>query len=97
MKKIQSKMKALDGPQDNVDFSGAQWQITPNAVVGSGRNSNSFKFLCMYLLSATMEKIQSKMNLLDRSPWSNLLQIQTLSRLYSCPQYLKKRRRSDQK
>ena len=22
------------------DFSGAQWQITPKSVVGSGRNSN---------------------------------------------------------
>ena len=27
-----------------VDFSGAQGQITPKSVVGSGRNSNSFKF-----------------------------------------------------
>ena len=33
-----------------VDFSGAQGQITPKTVVGSCRNSNSFKFLCMCLL-----------------------------------------------
>ena len=27
-----------------VDFSGAQGQITPKSVVGSGKNSSSFKF-----------------------------------------------------
>ena len=32
-----------------VDFSGAQRQITPKSVVGSCKNSNSFKFLCMCL------------------------------------------------
>ena len=41
-----------------VAFSGAQGQITPKSVVGSGRNSNSFKFLCMCLLPARMKKIQ---------------------------------------
>ena len=30
-----------------VDFSGAQGPITPKSVVGSGRNSNLFKLLCM--------------------------------------------------
>ena len=43
MKKIRSKMKALEWPQ-YVDFSGAQGQITPKSVVRSGRNSNLFKF-----------------------------------------------------
>ena len=41
-----------------VDFSGARGQITPKSVVGSGINSNSFKFLCMCLLPARMKKIQ---------------------------------------
>ena len=41
-----------------VDFSGVQGQVTPNSVVGSGRNSNSFKFLCMCLLPARMKTIQ---------------------------------------
>ena len=47
MKKIQSKTKALELPHDNMLFFGAQGQITPKSVVGSGRNSNSFKPLCM--------------------------------------------------
>ena len=48
-----------------VEFSGAQGQITPKSVVGSGRNLNSFKFLCICLLSARMKEIQSKMNSLE--------------------------------
>ena len=48
-----------------VDFSGAQGQITLKSVVGFGRNSNAFKFLCMCLLSARMKKIQSKINSLE--------------------------------
>ena len=48
-----------------VEFSGAQGQITPKSVVGSCKNSNSFKFLCMYLLSARMREMQSKMNSLE--------------------------------
>ena len=39
-----------------VDFSGAQGQITPKSVVESGRNSNSFSFLCMCLLPGRMKK-----------------------------------------
>ena len=56
-------MKALEWPQDNMLlFFGAQGQITPKSVVGSGRNSNSYKFLCKCLLPARMKKIQWKMN-----------------------------------
>ena len=46
--KIQSKMKALEWPQ-NIShcksmgiFPDAKGQLTPQSVVGSGRNSNSF-------------------------------------------------------
>ena len=38
------------------------------SVVGSGRNSNSFKLLCMSLLPARMKMIQSKMKRLE---WSH--------------------------
>ena len=48
-----------------VEFSDAQGQITQKSVVGSGRNSNSFKFLWMCLLSVRMKEIQSKMNSLE--------------------------------
>ena len=65
MKKIQSKKKALELPHDIMLIFGAQGQITPKSVVGSGRNSNSFKPLCMFLLPARMKKIQSKMNSLE--------------------------------
>ena len=46
-----------------VHYSNAQGQIIPYSVVGSGRNSNSFKHVCMPLIPARMKKIQSKMNL----------------------------------
>ena len=46
---FRSKMKALEWPQDDMLFFGAQRQITLRSVMGSGRNSNSFKFLCMCL------------------------------------------------
>ena len=44
-----------------IDFSDTQGQITPDSVVGSGRNLNSFKLSCISLLPARMEMIQSKM------------------------------------
>ena len=57
MQKIQSKMKALEWPQDNMlIFFCAQWQITPKSVVGSSTNSS--KFLCMCLLSVRIKKIR---------------------------------------
>ena len=42
-----------------LDFSDAQGQIIQKSVVGTGRNSNSFKHLCMSLIPARMKKIQS--------------------------------------
>ena len=44
-----------------INFSDAQGQITPELVVLSGRNSNSFKLLCMSSSPARMKMIQSKM------------------------------------
>ena len=41
-----------------IDFSNAQRQVTPESVVGSGRNLNSFKLSCISLLPARMEMIQ---------------------------------------
>ena len=44
-----------------VDFSDAQWKITPLSMVRYGRNSNSFQHLCLASLPVKMKKIQSKM------------------------------------
>ena len=52
-------MKALEWPQDYVDFSDTQGQIIPWSVVGTGRNSNSFKLSCMSSLPARIKKIES--------------------------------------
>ena len=41
-----------------IDFSNAQGQITPESVVVSGRNLNSFKLLCMSSLPARMKMIE---------------------------------------
>ena len=43
-----------------VDFSDFQGQITPLSMVGSGRNSNSSKHLCMSSIPASVKKIESK-------------------------------------
>ena len=50
-----------------IDFSDAQGQITPESVVVSGQNLNSFKLSCMSLSPARMKMIQSKMKGLE---WS---------------------------
>ena len=50
-----------------INFSDAQGQITPDAVVISDRNLNSFKHLCMSSLPARMKMIQSK---LKEREWS---------------------------
>ena len=50
-----------------INFSDAQWQITPESLVVSGRISNSFKFSCISLSPAKMKLIQSKMKELE---WS---------------------------
>ena len=68
MKKIQLKMKALKWSQHcKLFFQDAQGQITPEFILGSGQNLNSFKLSCMSSLPARMKMIQSNMNGLE---WS---------------------------
>ena len=68
MKKIRSKMKALECSLTScINFSDAQGQITPESMVVSGQNLNSSKLSCMTLLPARMKMIQSKMMELE---WS---------------------------
>ena len=50
-----------------INFSDAQWQITPDSVVVSGTISNSFKLSCISSSPARMKMIQSKMKELE---WS---------------------------
>ena len=50
-----------------INFSDAKGQVTPELVVLSGRNLNSFKLLCMSSSPARMKIIQSKMKKLERS------------------------------
>ena len=63
MKKIRSKMKALEWPQDNmlICFC-AQGKITPKSVVGSGRNSNSFKFFFFLHVLVTCKNEEDSMS-----------------------------------
>ena len=48
-----------------INFSGTQGQITPESVMVSSRNLNSYKLSCMSLLPARMKMIQSKMKALE--------------------------------
>ena len=50
-----------------IDFSHAQWQLTPKSVMESCRNSNLSKLLWLTLLPARMKKIHWKMKALE---WS---------------------------
>ena len=50
-----------------INFSDAQGQITPDSVVGSGPNLNSFKLSCMSSLPARLKIFQSKLKELE---WS---------------------------
>ena len=68
MKKIQSKMKALEFSQHyTAIFSGAQGQITRKLVVVSGQKLSIFKLACMSSLPARMRMIESKMKELECS------------------------------
>ena len=68
MKKIRSKMKALEWTQHyTAIFSDAQGQITLVLVSVSGRILNSSKLSCMSLLPARMRMIESKMKELECS------------------------------
>ena len=72
LKKIQSKMLALECSQQ---FSDVQGHITLELVVVSGRNLNSFKLSCMSLLPAKMRLIQSKMKELECSQDSSFIHL----------------------
>ena len=71
MMMIESKMKELECSQDFSHyksmgiFPDAQGQLTPQSLVQSGRISNSSEMLWMFLLPASMKKIQSKMKALE--------------------------------
>ena len=71
MRMIESKMKELKCSQDFSHyksmgiFPDAQGQLTPQSLVRSGRISNSFEMLWMFLLPASMKKIRSKMKALE--------------------------------
>ena len=71
MRMIDSKMKELECSQDFSHyksmgiFPDAQGQLTPQSLVRSGRISNSFQMLWMFLLPASMKKIRSKMKALE--------------------------------
>ena len=71
MKKIQSKMQALECSKDFSHyksmgiFPDAQGQLTPQSLVRSGRISNSSEMLWMSLLPASIKKIRSKIKALE--------------------------------
>ena len=70
MRMIDSIMKELECSQDFSHyksmgiFPDAQWQLTPQSLVRSGRISNSSEMLWMFSLPASM-KIRSKMKALE--------------------------------
>ena len=73
MRMIKSKMKELECSQDFSHyksmgiFPDAQWQLTPQSLVRSGRSLNSSEMLWMFSLPASMKKIRSKMKALECS------------------------------
>ena len=73
MKRFQSKMKALEWSQHFSHcksigiFSDGQGPLTPQSMVRSGRISNLFKTLWLFLLPTKMKKIRSKMKALECS------------------------------
>ena len=46
-------------------FPDAQWQLTPQSMVGYGRISNNIEILWLFALPARMKKIQPKMKALE--------------------------------
>ena len=68
MKKIRSKMKALEGTQHYTTIFQGQITlvlVTPQSLVRSGRISNSSEILWIFSLPASMKKIRSKMKALE--------------------------------
>ena len=51
------KMDLVNSNREKVQHQDAQGQLTPKSVVGSGRNSNSSKLLCMSSLPASIKRI----------------------------------------
>ena len=64
MRMIDLKMKELECSQDFSRYksmgivSDAQWQLTPQSLVRSGRISNSSEMLWMFSLPASMKKVR---------------------------------------
>ena len=79
MKLFHSKLKALEWLQYFSHykcigfFPNAQGQVTHKPLVGSCWISNPFEILWVYLLSARMKKIQSKMNEVEWSQHYSLI------------------------
>ena len=67
MKKIRSKMKALEWTQHNMKFFRSARRITLVLVLVPGRNLNSSKLSCMSSLPARMRMIESNMKELECS------------------------------
>ena len=59
----------------SIDFSDAQGQLTPKSVVESCQNLNSYKLLSLVLLSARIKKIHLKMNALEWSQHSPIINL----------------------
>ena len=61
---IKNEQASMETPFSHYKSMGnsldAQWQLTPQSVVRSGRNSNSFEILCMSSLAANIKGIGSK-------------------------------------
>ena len=88
MKKIRTKMKALEWPQhfsnytESVEiFPDVQGQLTTKSVVGSSRISNRSEILWLssFIIPARMKKIQSKVKTLEWSQHYNSI-FKTLNR-----------------
>ena len=75
MRMINSKMKELECSQDFSHyksmgiFPDAQGQLTPQSLVLSGQISNLSEMLWMFSLPASMNKIRSKMKVLECSQY----------------------------
>ena len=80
-----------------------QGRITPKWIYRSGPNSNSFKFLCLSSLPASLTKIQSKVTekswrhqffhrsraRYSKMTGSDMIEIWTCLTFYACPRYCK--------
>ena len=92
MKKIRSKMKALEWThrfphyKSMGIFPDAQGQLTPQSLVRSGRISNSSEILWMSSLPASMKKIRSKMKALEWTQhlnhYNSMVAIETSGRIW---------------